>query len=223
MEHSFDIQYAKVYGLEESILIHHLQYWIIKNKANNKHEHDGRNWTYNSYKAFAEIFPYWNEHKMRRILDSLVEQNVLLRENYNKKGYDRTSWYAFVDENKFIHNCQKQLTNLPNANDEIAKPIPDTLSSTNKLTYKSINISFDDFWVLYDKKVGNKTKLEKKWNSLSDEQRETAMKHIPKYKKSQPDKMYRKNPETYLNNESYYDEIIVEMKDQPKQPTRIKL
>ena len=142
MEHSFNIVHASNYGLEEAILIHHLQYWIIKNKANNKHEHDGRNWTYNSYKAFAEIFPYWNEHKMRRILDSLVEQNVLLRENYNKKGYDRTSWYAFVDENKFIHNCQKQLTNLPNGNDENAKPIPDTLSNTITNTYKRIDKKF---------------------------------------------------------------------------------
>lgn len=142
MEHSFNIDYAKDYGLEEAILIHHLQYWIIKNKANKKHEYYGRNWTYNSYKAFSEIFPYWNEHKMRRILDSLVEQGILLRENYNKKGYDRTSWYAFVDETKFIHNCQKQLADLPNAIDEIAKPIPDTLSSNNTNTYKRTNKKF---------------------------------------------------------------------------------
>ena len=87
--------------------------------------------------------------------------------------------------------------------------VNNTIINTNK----HINISFSEFWDLYDKKVGSRSKLEKKWNSLTNEQREIAMKHIPKYKASQPDKKVRKNPETYLNNESFYDEIIME---QPK-------
>lgn len=93
----------------------------------------------------------------------------------------------------------------------------------NTINNKLINISFSEFWDLYDKKVGSRSKLEKKWNALTNEQREVAMKHIPKYKISQPDKKFRKNPETYLNNESFYDEIITESKDLPKPQTRIKL
>jgi hypothetical protein len=70
------------------------------------------------------------------------------------------------------------------------------------------NISFDTWWDLYDKKVGSKTKLESKWNKITDNQRTQAIKHTKEYKIAQPDKQYRKNPDTYLNNESYYDEII---------------
>lgn len=78
----------------------------------------------------------------------------------------------------------------------------------NTFNNKSINISFDTWWSLYDKKVGNKSKLEIKWNKLSDEQRNKAISHTKEYIKAQPEKQYRKNPDTYLNNESYYDEII---------------
>jgi hypothetical protein len=73
---------------------------------------------------------------------------------------------------------------------------------------KEINILFEYFWNLYDKKVGDKQKLEVKWNGLNDDERQKAMQHIPKYKISQPDKKFRKDPSTYLNNKSFNDEII---------------
>lgn len=72
----------------------------------------------------------------------------------------------------------------------------------------SINIPFNNFWDLYDKKVGDKNKLEQKWNKLKNEDREKIMQHLPKYKIAQPDKKYRKDPQTYLNNKSWNDEII---------------
>ena len=71
-----------------------------------------------------------------------------------------------------------------------------------------LNISFNTWWDLYDKKVGSKTKLESKWNKLTNNQRTQAIKHTKEYIIAQPDKQYRKNPDTYFNNESFYDEII---------------
>ena len=68
--------------------------------------------------------------------------------------------------------------------------------------------SFNEFWNDYDKKVGDKIKLERKWKILSDDVKLKIKNHIPKYKESQPEKKYRKNPETYLNNKSWNDEII---------------
>ena len=78
----------------------------------------------------------------------------------------------------------------------------------NTINNKYINISFNTWWDLYDKKVGSKTKLESKWNKLTDDQRIQAIKHTKEYIIAQPDKPYRKNPDTYFNNESYNDEII---------------
>jgi len=73
---------------------------------------------------------------------------------------------------------------------------------------KNINISFDEFWNLYDKKRGYKEKIEKKWNSLTNEEREAIITYIPKYKSCQPDKKFRKDPLSFLNNKSWNDELI---------------
>jgi len=73
---------------------------------------------------------------------------------------------------------------------------------------ENINIDFEWFWNEYDKKVGDKQKLKKKWNKLTDEERQNAMNYIDLYKQSVPDKQFRKNPETFINNKSWNDEII---------------
>lgn len=73
---------------------------------------------------------------------------------------------------------------------------------------ENINIDFEWFWKDYDKKVGDKQKLKKKWHKLTDEERQNAMNYIELYKQSVPDKQFRKNPETFLNNKSWNDEII---------------
>lgn len=90
------------------------------------------------------------------------------------------------------------------------------LQSTNKQSTDIINknieskhYTFDLFWELYDKKVGDKNKIASKYNKLSTEDKQAIFLHVPKYIQSQPDKQYRKNPETYLNNKSWLDEIIL--------------
>ena len=70
--------------------------------------------------------------------------------------------------------------------------------------------AFDFFWNLYDKKIGDKEKVFKKWCKLSNEEKQLINDYIPKYKISQPEKRYRKNPETFLNNKGWNDEIIIE-------------
>ena len=68
-------------------------------------------------------------------------------------------------------------------------------------------VSFDTFWDLYDKKVDKGACL-KKWNKLSKADKEAAVAYIPKYKEAQPEKQFRKNPETYLNRRAWENEII---------------
>jgi hypothetical protein len=68
--------------------------------------------------------------------------------------------------------------------------------------------TFEDFWNEYDKKIGDKVKLKKKWDKLSQNDKEIILDYIPMYKLSQPDKKYRKNPDTFLNNQSWNDELL---------------
>lgn len=66
---------------------------------------------------------------------------------------------------------------------------------------------FEDFWNDYDKKK-NREKCEAFWITISDTDKLKIKEHIPKYKESQPDKQFRKDPLTFLRNKSWNDEII---------------
>lgn len=146
--YNFSVNFAKKYGLEEAILLQNIIFWIAKNKVNGKHHYDGRTWTYNSIKAFTELFPFWSERQIRRILKSLIQQGALITGNYNKLPFDRTLWYALKDEEYFlsfinIDFTKSEIDILPNgkisndqmvistnangkiSNDQTVKPIPD--------------------------------------------------------------------------------------------------
>lgn len=68
--------------------------------------------------------------------------------------------------------------------------------------------TFDNIWNLYDKKVGCKDKLRKKWNSMSKADRKAATEYVPLYVIATEDKKYRKNFQTFLNQRGWEDEII---------------
>ena len=131
MTYSFDIDVAKEYGVNEAILITNLQFWIRKNQANDKNFYDGRYWTYNSIKAWQELFPFWTEKTIRTIINHLIEKGIIMTSNYNQSKYDRTLWYAFVDESIWL-NGKIHLPKRENGNDEMGKPIPDN-KPDNKL------------------------------------------------------------------------------------------
>ena len=97
MEHQFNTEFAKKYGIEEAIIIHNFYFWLRKNLANEKHLYDGRVWTYNSNNAFVELFPYINKTKIFRVLKNLDEQGIILKGNFNSSVWDKTLWYAFSD------------------------------------------------------------------------------------------------------------------------------
>lgn len=96
--HSFEIEEAKIYGIEKAILLFNLRWWLEKNKANRVNCRDGYYWTYNSSKAFAELFPYMNQRSIRRWLQDLEELGVIKSGNYNKNPYDNTKWYTMPAE-----------------------------------------------------------------------------------------------------------------------------
>lgn len=68
--------------------------------------------------------------------------------------------------------------------------------------------TFENAWNIYDKKVGSKDKLKRKWNSMSKKDRKAATEYIPSYVLSKPDKQFRLNFLTYLNQKRWNDELI---------------
>jgi len=134
-----------------------------------------------------------------------LEEEKYKRQNFsnsrrnNKLGINQHTKKDKLDDSNSLDKEGHMTLHMENENEN-------TILSNKAIKY--INIDFEIFWDLYDKKVGNKEKLKVKWERLTDEERELAMKHIPRYKQSQSDKQFRKDPQTYLNNKSFNDEIV---------------
>lgn len=194
MEHQFNVEVAKVYGVEESILIHNIFFWIKKNVANDKHKHDGRYWTYNSSKAFAELFPYFNEKKISRLLAKMCKDNILVKGNFNQTAFDRTLWYSLSDETLSVLDKEKydisqmsksyddkrtfHFSKMENGFSESEEPIPDsnTDSKQNKeeidksISKKDDNLPFAaETQEGYDDKPKKKRKVTPKNDQLFEE------------------------------------------------------
>jgi hypothetical protein len=116
----FDPDVARDVGVEEAIMYSNLQFWCVHNKANGRHHYDDRYWTYNTYSAFVELFPFWTEKQIRRILKNLEGNNYIKVGNYNRKKYDKTKWYST--------DCpigQMDAPEQADGSDQTGKPIPD--------------------------------------------------------------------------------------------------
>lgn len=139
MQHSFDIDIAKEYGILEAILLNNLWYWIEKNRANETNLFDGEYWTYNSTRAFNELFPYVSERQIKTALKNLREKEIIKVGNYNVVAYDRTLWYAFTEKGKsIVQKCPMDCAKMSNGSVENVQPIPNI--NTNKKPNKKPNI-----------------------------------------------------------------------------------
>ena len=139
MQHSSDIDIAKKYGILEAILLNNIQFWIEKNKANEVNYFDGEYWTFNSTKAFTELFPYVSQRQIQYALKHLRDEGILQVGNYNKLAYDRTLWYAFTKKGKIIlQNCKIDYSEKSNGSYDGVQPIPD-INEDNKTSHINTN------------------------------------------------------------------------------------
>jgi hypothetical protein len=161
MEHHFNVEEAELYGIECAILIYNIRFWVNKNKANGKHFYKGCYWTYNSSRAFSELFPYLSKTQISRHLRSLEAIGVLKSDNFNSVSYDKTKWYAInpttelkdssSDLNDRSSELNKDSSNLNNRANRIEQAIPDN-KTDNKTTDNKQHIFRSNFknWELSD-------------------------------------------------------------------------
>ena len=122
MIHSFNINIATKYGVHSAIILENINYWITKNQANEQHFYDGHYWTYNSKKAFAELFPYMTERQIDYALKKLIDDGIIITGKYNTNKYNQTLWYAITNFGySILQNCEMEQTKLSNQNDKIVE------------------------------------------------------------------------------------------------------
>ena len=149
MVHSFNAELAQRYGIEAAVIIWNLDYWISHNRANDTNKHDDKYWTYNSSRAFAELFPYLSAQKIKRILTKLKDEGVIETGNYNKVAYDRTLWYTFTDaflqtDKCNLNYCTMDSTGLNNGKVESVPPIPDIKPDIKPINKDIVLFPFQD-------------------------------------------------------------------------------
>ena len=110
---------ATIIGLNESIILQQVHYWLkIKEKSQQDYI-DGHYWVYNSYKQWHEQFPFWHRNTIQRTFSSLEKKGILISGNYNQAGFDKTKWYS-IDYNvldSLISSYQNGTIVTPNWHD----------------------------------------------------------------------------------------------------------
>ena len=113
-----------------------------------------------------------------------------------KKPQENPNETPNVNDNVKENNNSNELLQKKSEKGLPAVPVKDPLET-----------EFDEFWALYDKKTSRAICL-KKWRKLSKADRAAVFRTVRDYVASTPDKQFRKNPETYLNQRGWEMEII---------------
>ncbi|MFT4959809.1 MAG: hypothetical protein ACI92Z_000885 [Paracoccaceae bacterium] len=95
--HTFEPAIAKKVGVAAAVVHRNLVFWIRHNETNNQNFHEGRYWSYNSYKAFGLQFSYLTVKQIRTALDKLVDAGLIVKGNFSKDRFKRENWYALGD------------------------------------------------------------------------------------------------------------------------------
>lgn len=121
---------------------------------------------------------------------SKQNKQMLANGSKSKQTVANQAVYEYDNDNEYYHN---------NITPPISPSKGESMSEAEK--------EFERFWVMYDKKT-NKVKVKAKFLKLSKADKEKIFATLQAYVDSTPDKTYRKDPLTYLNNQSWNDEII---------------
>ncbi|MES9784950.1 hypothetical protein ABWK43_29580, partial [Bacillus thuringiensis] len=111
---------AKRVGLNESIVIQQVHYWLENKRKITKPKdlekertyRDGRFWCYNSYPEWQEQFPFWSQKTIERIFSNLEKNGILISGVFNEWKADRTKWYTIDYEalDRYEKNPKKKST-----------------------------------------------------------------------------------------------------------------
>ena len=204
MNHSFNVEIAKQYGIEKAVILENFYFWIKKNQANKKNMHDGKAYTFNTASAFAELFPYIKERQIAQLLREMEsEDDLLLSGQFN--NYDRTKSYTLTDKALEMFGEKVKKQNTKNVHSNITKSDNGTsqkviIEPTKKGDCLNTDINTDnkqtdinnkagkkpagDFKLLYDhylenhKKLYNQGKLQTEKVSISYKKNTVLLKRL---------------------------------------------
>lgn len=119
-------------GLNESLILQQVHYWVQHNKKTNRNFKDGEYWTFNTYDNWQEQFPFFSKSTVVRTIQKLVKDGLLITGNYNKMKMDKTKWYR-INYNKLYSICESPCSQNDNMSDgNLSITLPETYPDTKK-------------------------------------------------------------------------------------------
>lgn len=150
------------YGIIQAAIIGRVKWWCQYNKDNKIKDrfHNGEWWSgFMTPKVFAEQLGL-SEKTIKNNLINLVNNNILIKDKFNKRGFDKTNWYRVNPNTEEIQSLdRKDTTIVPERyndstvevqsivperyNDSTGegKPIPVNLSVNHSVNQKTIKHS----------------------------------------------------------------------------------
>ena len=134
--------------------------------------------------------------------ESKPNQNLTKTEQKPNGNQSETTKKTTIES---IYNNLDNNLNLDNNQNNSLSPLPSPSQTANEEDEE-----FERFWDMYGKKVGDKAKIKTKFLKLPKAVRLKIFETLPAYVEATPERKFRKNPETYLNNKAWNDEIITD-------------
>jgi hypothetical protein len=177
-------------------------------------------------KAINFFRSYYDVAKELSDKDRLAFYDAILKKQFENIDTNLTGManFAYVSQKHSITSQIKgyyDKTKDENFNPKLPPSVGGSLPPSVQVQGKGegqvqqVKIDFNLFWDLYPKKAGKKV-CEPKWNKLTLEQQNKIIATLPSFIKYKPFETYNHpNPETYLNQERWNDEINIIPEEKP--------
>lgn len=118
MDHSFNPIFAQRYGMVAAVIIHDFAYWIHHNRANGRNFYESRYWTYNSAKAFQDMYPYMGKSQIYAAMRKMQDDGLIVKGDFNSDKWNHTPWYSITDKGyAVIAECETKSAELRNSDE----------------------------------------------------------------------------------------------------------
>ncbi len=107
---------AILLGLNESMILQQIHYWLgNKDKRAVPYIRENLSWVYNTHKDWHEQFPFWSVSTIRRAIQNLEDQGVLITRQFDLQEGDNKKYYTinYANLNARIADPPAQIEHTP--------------------------------------------------------------------------------------------------------------
>jgi DnaD/phage-associated family protein len=173
---------ASIVGLNESIFLQQLHYWLQRSP----HEFEGYKWVYNTYEGWEEQFPFWSKSTIRRIVTKLEKQELIIPGNFNRSKIDKTKWYR-INYEKLEQLQDEQSTAQSDTSTVQNEQSTDEIDSPSVQSEQSICSNWTDDMLNLNRPIPENT------TEITSEKKEEVEEEAPELAKLNPFKFFEEN------------------------------